>query len=131
LTAGPAREQHIGDVGRSNQQNEENRAEQHQYRQLEVPDDLLLQGNEPHRMIHIGRWILCSQRASDRIDIGLRLLARHARLQARHDVEVVTVTIIETEAVRDGNPKFIVTLKVKQIRDVWTEADSGKSLNVT
>src|SRR2546421_11689463 len=81
-------------------------------------------------MIRIGKWILCSQRAGDTIQIRLRLLAPHARLQARHDIEVVTVTIIETEAVRDGNPKFSVSLQVKQIRDVWDHTDDSKTLAI-
>src|SRR5437762_8241913 len=81
-------------------------------------------------MIYIGRWVLRSQAGGDRIHIGLRLCARNARLQARHYVEVVTVTIIETEAVRDGNPKFSVTLQLKQIRDVWDHADDGKTLAI-
>src|SRR5437660_12116920 len=81
-------------------------------------------------MIHIGRWILRSQPAGDHVHIRLRLFARHAGLQARHHVEVVTVTIIETKAVRDGNPKFSVTLQVKQIRDVWDYADDGKTLAI-
>src|SRR5438128_446573 len=81
-------------------------------------------------MIHIGRWILCSQRAGDRIHIRLRLCARHAWLQASDHVEVVTIPIIETKAVRDGNPKFSVTLEVKQIRDVWDYADDGKTLAI-
>ena len=39
-----------------------------------------------------------------RIGVHLRLLASHAPLQARHHLIAVTAAIIETVAVRDGNP---------------------------
>src|SRR2546430_13606613 len=81
-------------------------------------------------MICIGKWILCSQRAGDRIQVRLRLFARHARLQARHDIEVVTVTILETEAVRDGNPDLSVSWQLKYIGDVWDHADDSKTLAI-
>src|SRR6185369_11869821 len=62
--------------------------------------------------------------------IRLRLHARHARLQARHHVEIVPVTIIKTVAVSDGNPEFSVSRQVKQIRDVWNHADHRKTFAV-
>src|SRR2546423_7610291 len=81
-------------------------------------------------MIRIGKWILCSQRAGDLIYIHLRLLARHAGLQARQDIEVVTVTIIETDAVRDGDPNFSVIWQLKYIGYVWDHADDSKTLAI-
>src|SRR2546429_5106979 len=81
-------------------------------------------------MIRIGKWILCSQRAGNRIHIRLRLFARHAWLQASDHVEVVTVTIIEADAVRDRNPNFSVSWQVKQIGDVWDNTDDRKTLAV-
>ena len=42
----------------------------------------------------------------------------------------MTVTIIETHAVRDGNPNFSVSRQVKQIGDVWDYADDSKILAI-
>ena len=81
-------------------------------------------------MLRIGKWILYSQRAGDAIHIGLRSLAHHTRLQAGQHIEVMTVTIIETHAVRDGNPNFSVSWQVKQIGDVWDYADDSKILAI-
>src|SRR5262249_28532055 len=89
-----------------------------------------MQGNESQAMILIGVRILRRQRAGNGIHIRLRLLARHARFEARHNPEVVAGGVIETAAERDRKPQLRVIWQSAQIGDSSDDADDSKALVV-
>ena len=81
-----ARQQKIGNIRASNQQQETNRREQHDQEWLDVADDVFLHGNERDAHVLIGLRVRRGEILRDAVHIGFRLRQRYARLQAANRV---------------------------------------------
>ena len=81
-----AGEQQVGDVRARDQQDEADRAKQHEYRRLRVAEHLIAQRHEGDPGRVRGSALRCQHHPGE---IGCRLLCRHARREARIHVQGV------------------------------------------
>ena len=82
----------IGDVGAGDQQNERDRAEQHQEHRPKAADHLLVHRDQGHAGVLVRLRILLLQAERDRVHLRLGLREGHARSQACPGIEIALVT---------------------------------------
>ena len=89
------RQQQVGDVGARDQQHESHRRAQHDERETDTPDCLLLQRQHAKRQSAVGGIeirMVPPQVRGESLELGSRLLDRRARRQRREDVVVLAVS---------------------------------------
>src|ERR1700691_4824937 len=88
-----AGEQQIRHVGASDQQHHRHRAQQHQQRLAHVAHHFVLQPHDVHAETGVA-FVFFANPRGDHIDIGLRLLHRHARLEPHDNVVILVVPAV-------------------------------------
>ena len=83
-----ARQEQVGDIGASDQQDESDDAEQYHEGLAHRPGRKLAKRNQKH-IVARGDGILLVQARNDGVDIALRLRERDAVLEAADDVQIV------------------------------------------
>src|SRR5262249_39559966 len=71
-------EQHVGDVGASNQQNEADRAQQHKQAWPQSPYSVFSYGDQPDAIVRVSCRVLPFDASGYRVHLGLSLLQRPA-----------------------------------------------------
>ncbi len=99
-----AREQHVGDVGAGDQEDERHRRQEHEERRPDVSDHGLLERSDGHVAVGAGELLL--QAPGDRRHLGPREVERRPALQAREHPEALPSAVGGAGSEDVGRPEL-------------------------
>ena len=101
-----AGQQHVCHVGAGDKQDQESRSLQDQQRHLDITDQVLVERSDGHSPARIPLRVLLLQPGSNQVHLGLGLLERTTRIEARDHLQVMGAPALgDVEVEGQGCPK--------------------------
>src|SRR6201987_1353996 len=125
-----AREQQVGNVDASDQQNEPDSCKQHEQGGTNIQDDLVLHVNYVRADTGVGIRILFFQASGDGFHLRACLLERHTRFQPRDREDPRMPVAIIWKGFRPRLKRDKYLCRLQKLKSGWKHADEGMRLRI-